>query len=64
MTENKTEKEKKMTAQELANKVVEFIKHNGIDTNEFTMDQIVSAYFEAQLEAISEAGKIALERLA
>lgn len=53
-----------MNADSLAAKVADFIKHNNIDTNKFTMDQIVQGYFTKQIEAIEEAGQQALEALA
>lgn len=51
-----------MTAQELAQKVSEFIKHNNIDTKLYTMDEIVKAYFEAQIQAINKAGELIKSR--
>ena len=52
-----------MTPQELAQKVTSFIQHNNIDTNNHSMEEIVAAYFNAQMEAIEIAGKkLAQER--
>ena len=52
-----------MKATELAQKVFEFIAHNQIDTSKVSMDEIVQAFFEAQLKAIDEAGNELFESL-
>ncbi len=41
-----------MSANEYAERIAEFIKHNNIDTNEFTMDQIVTGFYQVQLKAL------------
>ena len=45
-----------MTASQLAQKVTDYIEYNRIDTNAFSMDEIVKAYFASQMESIKEAG--------
>lgn len=53
-----------MTANELATKIAAFIKHNNIDTEKHSMDQIVEGYFAKQIETIEEAGRQVLEAMA
>jgi hypothetical protein len=53
-----------MEAQNLAQRIAEFIRHNNIDPSEVPMDAIVQEFFKAQLSAIENAGNQALEILA
>ena len=41
-----------MNAQEYASKVANFIKHNNIDTDKYSMEIIVREYTKAQIEAL------------
>lgn len=46
-----------LTAEELAQRVADFIEYNKIDLSQVSMEEVVAAYFRCSLKAIEEAGK-------